>query len=94
MNLGLTPKAWDKCPVGFEVGHLSSETSVTLPVWSMEKDPRSVFLLLSQGPVTSGLTSDCWVSRSIVLGLSMAGRLHRVPRAQLVCAATVMVPIP
>lgn len=37
MNLSLTPKVWDKCPVGFEVGHLSSESPLTLPVWSTGK---------------------------------------------------------
>lgn len=37
MNLSLTPEAREKCPVGFEVGHLSSGSLVTLPVWSRGK---------------------------------------------------------
>lgn len=94
MNLNLTPKARDKFPVGLKVVRWSQSLSF-LPVWSMGK---AIVYLCSFSSARSrwplGVTSDPRVSASIVQGLLMAGQLHRVPRAQLVCATTVMVPIP
>lgn len=59
VNLSQTPKAWDKCPVGLQVVHLSSGLSHPPCVVHRKRDHRSMLLLLGQGPVTSGVTSDC-----------------------------------
>lgn len=54
VNLSLTPKAWDKFPVGLEVVYLSYQSSLTLLGGPWERVNKSVLLLFGQKLVTSG----------------------------------------
>lgn len=71
------PRGLRQIPSGSEVVHLSSESPLSLPGWSMGKGGRrSALLLLSQGSVTPRVTSDSRVSGSIVQGLLVSGQPH------------------